>query len=155
MNAYVPCVTYVRRTWENVCIYLVMSFDDFLHLLTTVYTTVILKVGTRYTYMITPPPLCVFFHIKPSFLLVDIQHTQCPRWFFVVERCDLCGHQSLIQAATLYQVDSSSSTMPCRCAGLWQAQHTYASYPDTLTERTRPRAETHGLCADAHGSTMK
>ena len=42
----------------------------------------------------------------------------------------------------MYQVDSSS-TMPCRCAGLWQAQHTFTSYPDTLTEGKKKDKETH------------
>ena len=27
------------------------------------------------------------------------------------------------------------STIQCHCAGLWQSQHTHASYPDTLKER--------------------
>ena len=34
------------------------------------------------------------------------------RWFFIQERCKLCGHKTTTQAATLYQVDSRS-TMPC------------------------------------------
>ena len=46
------------------------------------------------------------------FLLVDIQHTQCPRWSFILERYKLCGHPTTIQAGQLYQVDSST-TMPC------------------------------------------
>ena len=84
-----------------------------------------------------PSCVCVF-HIKPFFVLVDIQHTQCPRWFFILERCKLGCHKTTIQTATLYQyqVDSSRTT-PCHCAGLWQAQHTYASNPDTLKERKK------------------
>ena len=49
--------------------------------------------------MITPPhPVCVL-DIKLTFLLV-IQHTQCPRWFFILERYKLCGHKNTTQAAT-------------------------------------------------------
>ena len=77
-------------------------------------------------------PGCGVLHIKPFFLLVDIQHTQCPRWFFILERYTLCGHKTTTQAATLYQVDSSSA-MPCHkmCA--------YASYPDTLEREKKER----------------
>ena len=39
---------------------------------------------------------CVL-HIKPFFLLVGIQHTQCPRWFFILERYKLCGHKTATQ----------------------------------------------------------
>ena len=42
--------------------------------------------------------ICVL-HIKPFFLLVDIQHSQCPRWFFVLE----------IQALWSQNYDTSSN----------------------------------------------
>ena len=69
---------------------------------------------------------------KSFFLLVDIAH---PVSALILDpkRDKLCGHKTALQAAmyTLYQVNSSSSTIPCHyCAGLWQAQHTYASYPE-------------------------
>ena len=35
--------------------------------------------------------VCVL-HIKPFFLLVDIQHNQCPCRFFILARHKLCGH---------------------------------------------------------------
>ena len=44
--------------------------------------------------------LCVR-HIKPLFLPVDIQHTQCPRRFFLLERYNLCGHKTTTLAATM------------------------------------------------------
>ena len=50
--------------------------------------------------------VCVL-HIKPFFLLVDIQHTQCPRCFFILERYKFCGHKTTIQEATWY-------SSPCR-----------------------------------------
>ena len=45
---------------------------------------------------------CVI-HIKPFFLLVDIQHTQCPRWFFILGSYayKLCGHKTTTQVAML------------------------------------------------------
>ena len=39
-----------------------------------------------------------------------------PALILHVERYKLCGHKSTTQLATLYLVDSSSSTMPCRYA---------------------------------------
>ena len=33
--------------------------------------------------------MCVL-HIKPSFLPVDIQHTQCPCRFFILKRYQFC-----------------------------------------------------------------
>ena len=80
---------------------------------------------------------CVCVLIKPFFLLVNIQHTHWPRWFFILDRYKFYGNKTTIQATTLYQVDSSiniNGTIQCHCAGLWQTQHTYASYPDTLKE---------------------
>ena len=43
--------------------------------------------------------------IEQFFLLVDIQHTQCPRGFSILERYKLCGHKPTTQATTLYYVD--------------------------------------------------
>ena len=40
--------------------------------------------------------VCVL-HIKPFFLPVDIQHTQCSCRFFLLERCKLCGHKPTTQ----------------------------------------------------------
>ena len=88
---------------------------------------------------------CVCVLIKPFFLLVNIQHTHWPRWFFILDRYKFYGNKTTIQAATLYQVDSSiniNGTIQCHCAGLWQTQHTYASYPDTLKQRKKKDKET-------------
>ena len=65
---------------------------------------------------------CVL-HVRPFFLLVDIQHTQCPRQFFILERYKLCGHKTTTQTAMMYQVDSSRGTMRCRNT------HTPAMHP--------------------------
>ena len=69
------------------------------------------------TYTLHAKELVCVLYIKRFFLLVEIQHTQCPRRFLVLERYQLRRHKTTIQAATLYQVDSSS-TMACHCAGL-------------------------------------
>ena len=45
--------------------------------------------------------VCVL-HIKPFFLLVDIQHAQCPRWFFILERYELCGHKPIHDIGSYY-----------------------------------------------------
>ena len=37
--------------------------------------------------------VCVL-HIKPFFLPVDIQHSQSPCRFFLLERCKFCGHKT-------------------------------------------------------------
>ena len=69
--------------------------------------------------------VCVL-HLKTPFLLVDIQHTQCSRVFFILEIYNMCGHKTTTQAATLYQANSGSA-MPCHYAGLWQAHQTHTS----------------------------
>lgn len=45
--------------------------------------------------------VCVCFHLKTFFLPVDIEHTQCPRGFFILEKYKFCGHKASIQAATV------------------------------------------------------
>ena len=77
--------------------------------------------------------LSVFFTLNRSFYL-STSSTPSVRAHSSSWRDKFCGHKATIQAATLYQVDSSS-TMQCHCAGLSQTQHTYASYPDTLKEK--------------------
>ena len=37
---------------------------------------------------------CVFFTSSRSFYPSTYQHTPCPCWFFIFERCKLCGHKS-------------------------------------------------------------
>ena len=42
--------------------------------------------------------LCVWvLHTKPFFQPVDIEHTQCPCRFFILERYKLCGHKTTTQ----------------------------------------------------------
>ena len=62
---------------------------------------------------------CFVLSMHISCVLVDIQHT----WVRgdSSRRYRICGHKTTTQAATLYRVESS--TMPCCCAGLWQALH--------------------------------
>ena len=78
---------------------------------------------------------CVL-HIKLFFLLVDIQHSQCPRWFFVLEIQALWS-QTTIQAETVWTavVRVKMSCHYSLCAALWQAQQIYVSNPDRLKER--------------------
>ena len=44
-------------------------------------------------------PSCLFRQFQPLFLPVDIQHTQCPRRFFIllIERNKLSGHKTTTQ----------------------------------------------------------
>ena len=51
--------------------------------------------------------MCV--HIKPFFLPVDIQHTQCPCRFFIRERYKLCRHKCKAQPTCRH-----SAQCPCR-----------------------------------------
>ena len=37
--------------------------------------------------------VCVCVRMKPFFLVVYIQHTQCPRWFLILAGYKLCGHK--------------------------------------------------------------
>ena len=58
---------------------------------------------TRNVHPWLPSLVCTYvcvLHIQLLlFLLVDIQHTQCPRWFFVLERYvqARCGHKTIIR----------------------------------------------------------
>ena len=55
--------------------------------------------------------MCAFCALKPFFLLVDIQHTHPVSALILhpVNRHKLCGHKTtMMQAATMYQEDSSS-----------------------------------------------
>ena len=51
-----------------------------------VYILHYVDISSWYIYITTPPPCMCVVHIQPFFLLVDIQHTQCPRSFFILER---------------------------------------------------------------------
>ena len=84
--------------------------------------------------------VCVFFTLNRSFyfLLVDIQAHPVSTLILRPREIQALVTKLLHTQATLYQVDSSS-TMPCHCAGLWDAQHTYASYPDTMKRDTKQR----------------
>ena len=43
-------------------------------------------------------------HVKPFLLPVDIQHTQCPCRFFLLERYKVCGHKQSITIRVLILV---------------------------------------------------
>ena len=47
--------------------------------------------------------VCVL-NLKAFFLPVDIQHTQCPRSFFILKRHKFYGHKATIQAALVLDV---------------------------------------------------
>ena len=54
--------------------------------------------------------MCACFHIKPLFVPVDIQHTQCPCRFFLLERYKLCGHKTtteILHCTTVRRVDNA------------------------------------------------
>ena len=40
--------------------------------------------------------MCVCLSNQTVRLLVDIQHNQCPCWFFLVERYKLCAHKTTL-----------------------------------------------------------
>ena len=54
----------------------------------------LVRVGpsSRQGRMINVHAACMLFHIEPFFLPMDIKHTPCPCWFFVLGRYKLCGH---------------------------------------------------------------
>ena len=94
--------------------------------------------------------MCVFFALNCcSFYSSTSSTPSVHADSFILGRYKICGNNTTTQAAMLYQVDSSSSTMPCRCAGLRHAQHTYASYPDTLTEKRTTRITQKKRCKTA------
>ena len=61
--------------------------------------------------------VCVL-HIKPFFLPVDVQHTQCPCLFFLLEIYKLCGHKTTTQRILHNNVVSRvDNGMTCRRTG--------------------------------------
>ena len=97
-------------------------------------TTVVLYISrrrNRYGHWV-----CVL-RTKPFFLPVDIQYTQCPRWFFILERCKFCGHKATMQAATLYQADSSFWVLQCNAIMLGYVLDVDGYRKNGLTWRTR------------------
>ena len=66
--------------------------------------------------------VCVV-HIKPFFLSVNIQHTQCPCRFFLLERYKLCGHKTTTQRyyiLTYLVVSRVDNGMTCRRTGYYR-----------------------------------
>ena len=89
----VPTFCDVRMAYPGE--YIQIFGDDFwcFVALVVVYILHYIDISSCYTYITTPPPpVCVLFTVKPFFLLVDIQHTQCPRSFFILERHKLRGY---------------------------------------------------------------
>jgi len=50
--------------------------------------------------------------IKPSFLPVDIQHTQCPCRFFILERYQFCGHKTTTWGGIIISSNNSRNSDP-------------------------------------------
>ena len=121
----------------------IITCHEFYHYFLNTSTPVLCHPG----YM----PVCVFFalnrsfywstpstpsvHIKPFFLRTR-RHPAHPlsRWFFIWEMQVLSSPDYDTGSYVVPGVDGIIiSTMQCHCcAGLWQTQHTYASYPHTL-----------------------
>ena len=83
-------------------------------------------------------PVCVL-HIKP--FLSTRRHPAHPAPALILHRREIQALWSQNYDTGSYVVDSNS-VMPCHCAGLWQAPHTYASYPDILKERNKSQRNT-------------
>ena len=97
--------------------------------------------------------MCVFFALNCcSFYSSTSSTPSVHADSFILGRYKICGNNTTTQAAMLYQVDSSSSTMPCRCAGLWQAQRTLSlgdRRPDDGTaERQRKKRKRYTWSVD-------
>ena len=87
------------------------------------------------TIVRTNRPGCVLSHYTVLFLPVDIQHTPCPCWFFIVkERYHLCGHQNYDTDTTSYCCKGSRqrNAMPSYRYWIRREQHTHASNPDNV-----------------------
>ena len=82
--------------------------------------------------MVTKLRYSCVLHIVLFFLLVDIQHTRCPRWFSILERYKLCGHKPTIQVATLYY---SRLAVQCHAIVLGYDGATYIRQLPRYTER--------------------
>ena len=87
--------------------------------------------------------LCVR-HIKPFFLPDDIEHTQCPCSFSMLERYvhALWSQNCDTEILPFNAVRRVDNVMPCHCrTGYDKHKHTHANNPDTLTEKRKTKEE--------------